>query len=147
MRELLERRDGPALRDTLLWFGLLIGVRAGGAPALGHVVGDLPFFVYGVALRLDVRLALARGEPRHGVQDRLDEQRALRDRLVHGHPRIGPVALEPRPAPQRHDHRRAATRRSPCRGRPISALILKFFGIPTLFKYFQRRAPALLWPA
>ena len=24
MRELLQRRNGPALRDTLLWFGLLI---------------------------------------------------------------------------------------------------------------------------
>ena len=24
MRELLERRDGPAIRDTLLWFALLI---------------------------------------------------------------------------------------------------------------------------
>ncbi|MEX0669899.1 MAG: hypothetical protein WD060_05530 [Pirellulales bacterium] len=23
MRELLERKDGPALRDTVLWFGLL----------------------------------------------------------------------------------------------------------------------------
>src|SRR3990170_4112076 len=25
MRELLQRRDGPAIRDTLLWFALLIG--------------------------------------------------------------------------------------------------------------------------
>jgi fatty acid desaturase len=25
MRKLLERRDGPAIRDTLLWFGLIIG--------------------------------------------------------------------------------------------------------------------------
>jgi Na+-transporting NADH:ubiquinone oxidoreductase subunit F len=24
MRELLERRDGPAVRDTLIWFGLLL---------------------------------------------------------------------------------------------------------------------------
>ena len=28
MRKLLERRDGPALRDTVLWFGLLIGFGA-----------------------------------------------------------------------------------------------------------------------
>ena len=28
MRKLLERRDGPAIRDTLLWFGLLIGLPA-----------------------------------------------------------------------------------------------------------------------
>ena len=25
MRKLLERRDGPAVRDTLIWFGLIIG--------------------------------------------------------------------------------------------------------------------------
>ena len=25
MRQLLERRDGPALRDTIIWFGLIIG--------------------------------------------------------------------------------------------------------------------------
>ena len=24
LRKLLERRDGPALRDTILWFGLLL---------------------------------------------------------------------------------------------------------------------------
>ena len=25
MRNLLERRDGPAIRDTLIWFSLLLG--------------------------------------------------------------------------------------------------------------------------
>ena len=25
MRKLLERRDGPALRDTILWFALILG--------------------------------------------------------------------------------------------------------------------------
>src|SRR5208283_1463320 len=25
LRELLERRDGPAIRDTLLWFALILG--------------------------------------------------------------------------------------------------------------------------
>ena len=25
MRKLLERRDGPAIRDTIIWFGLIIG--------------------------------------------------------------------------------------------------------------------------
>ncbi len=25
IRQLLERRDGPAIRDTLLWFALIIG--------------------------------------------------------------------------------------------------------------------------
>ena len=26
MRQLLQRRDGPAIRDTLLWFALIIGL-------------------------------------------------------------------------------------------------------------------------
>src|SRR6266436_1960853 len=26
MRKLLERRDGPAIRDTIIWFGLIIGL-------------------------------------------------------------------------------------------------------------------------
>ena len=42
---------------------------------------------------------------RHGFQDRLDEQRPLRNRLLHGSPRIDPLAMEPRPTPQRHAHR------------------------------------------
>ena len=28
MRELLVRRDGPAIRDTLVWFGILFGSAA-----------------------------------------------------------------------------------------------------------------------
>jgi Na(+)-translocating NADH:ubiquinone oxidoreductase F subunit len=28
MRKLLERRDGPAIRDTILWFGLILGAAA-----------------------------------------------------------------------------------------------------------------------
>ncbi len=38
MRKLLERRNGPAIRDTVLWFALLFGagmapLRASGPPA------------------------------------------------------------------------------------------------------------------
>ena len=28
MRKLLERRDGPAIRDTIIWFGLILGTGA-----------------------------------------------------------------------------------------------------------------------
>ena len=106
MRELLERRDGPAMRDTLLWFALLLAFGLAGLALWGTWWAIIPFAIYGVLYASVVRLALARSRPRHGLQDRLDEQRALRDRFVHGLPRVGPVALEPRPAPQRHDHRR-----------------------------------------
>ena len=42
MRELLERRDGPAVRDTLIWFAPAVRLRGGRADALGHRVGDHP---------------------------------------------------------------------------------------------------------
>ena len=42
MRELLERRDGPAVRDTLLWFALLLAFGLVGAGAVGHRVGHHP---------------------------------------------------------------------------------------------------------
>ena len=48
MRKLLVRRDGPAIRDTLIWFGLL-----GGSGYLGYLLWGsfwavLPFLLYGV---------------------------------------------------------------------------------------------------
>ncbi|CAN5454508.1 hypothetical protein BH09VER1_BH09VER1_36390 [soil metagenome] len=48
MRRLLERRDGPALRDTVLWFALLLG-SAGATIALwGSWWAVLPYLVYAV---------------------------------------------------------------------------------------------------
>lgn len=47
LRRLLERRDGPALRDTLLWFGL-IALSGGAAAALwGSAWAAIPFAIYG----------------------------------------------------------------------------------------------------
>ena len=40
MRDLLERRDGPAIRDTVLYFGLIARQRLRDLPALGVVVGS-----------------------------------------------------------------------------------------------------------
>jgi Na(+)-translocating NADH:ubiquinone oxidoreductase F subunit len=48
MRELLLRRNGPAVRDTLLWFGLLIGSGIAGFLLWGSWWAILPFLVYGV---------------------------------------------------------------------------------------------------
>ena len=48
MRELLERRDGPAIRDTLLWF-LLLGIFGTcGYLLWGSWWAILPFAIYGV---------------------------------------------------------------------------------------------------
>jgi MocE subfamily Rieske [2Fe-2S] domain protein len=50
MRELLQRRDGPAMRDTLIWFGLLIasGVLGGRLWLAGSWWAVVPFLIYGV---------------------------------------------------------------------------------------------------
>ena len=48
MRKLLERRDGPALRDTILWFALIIGSGWAGAALWGSWWAVIPFAIYGV---------------------------------------------------------------------------------------------------
>jgi Na+-transporting NADH:ubiquinone oxidoreductase subunit F len=48
MRELLERRNWPALRDTLLWFALLFFCGTWGYALWGSWWAILPFALYGV---------------------------------------------------------------------------------------------------
>ena len=48
MRQLLERRDGPALRDCVIWFGLLAMSGVLGFMLWGTWWAILPFAVYGV---------------------------------------------------------------------------------------------------
>jgi len=48
MRELLERRDNPAIRDTLIWFALLFGFGFSGYLLWGTWWAIIPFVVYGV---------------------------------------------------------------------------------------------------
>ena len=48
MRARLERRDGPAIRDTLLWFALLLFFGGCGYLLWGSAWAILPFAVYGV---------------------------------------------------------------------------------------------------
>jgi Na+-transporting NADH:ubiquinone oxidoreductase subunit F len=48
MRNLLERRDGPAIRDTLIWFLLLFGFGFWGYCWWGSLWAILPFALYGV---------------------------------------------------------------------------------------------------
>lgn len=58
-------------------------------------------------LRLGVGFPLARMRPRHGVQDPVDEQCGLPDRLLHDHAQSRHLALEPYAPSHRHDHCRA----------------------------------------
>ncbi|MCX6080180.1 MAG: NADH:ubiquinone reductase (Na(+)-transporting) subunit F [Chloroflexi bacterium] len=48
MRELLERRDGPAIRDTLLWLALLLFFGVCGYLLWGSWWAIFPFAIYGV---------------------------------------------------------------------------------------------------
>jgi Na+-transporting NADH:ubiquinone oxidoreductase subunit F len=48
LREILIRRDGPAARDTLLWFALLITSGACGFLLWGSWWAIIPFAIYGV---------------------------------------------------------------------------------------------------
>lgn len=48
MKELMQRRDGPAIRDTLLWFALLVLSGAGGVYYWGTWWCVPLFFVYGL---------------------------------------------------------------------------------------------------
>ena len=48
MRELLQRRDGPAIRDTLIWFFLLGAFGLGGFLLWGTWWAVIPFALYGV---------------------------------------------------------------------------------------------------
>jgi len=48
MRKLLERRDGPAIRDTLLWFALIFGSGYAGYALWGTGWAIIPFAIYGV---------------------------------------------------------------------------------------------------
>ncbi len=72
MRELLERRDGPAIRDTLLWFTLILGSGVCGLMLweAGTWWAILPFMVYGVlyASTSDSRWH----EPGHGTAFKTD---------------------------------------------------------------------------
>ena len=136
MRELLERRDGPAVRDTLIWFALLLAFGLAGLTLWGTWWALIPFLIYGViyASSSDSRWH----ESSHGTAFKTDWMNnalyeiasfmVMRESVV--------VALEPRPPPQRHDHR-GARRRDRLPAADHVGSILKFFNIPTFFKYFQ----------
>ena len=48
MRQLLARKDWPGIRDTFLWFGLLIICGVAGFILWGTLWAIIPFALYGV---------------------------------------------------------------------------------------------------
>ena len=77
MRKLLKRKDGPAIANTLLWFGSLFGFGYWGYLWFPSLWCIIPFAVYGACiditapLLLQVELDLGAGRPppgRDGLQ-------------------------------------------------------------------------------
>ena len=77
LRQLLERRDGPAIRDTLIWFTLIFAAGYWAYRWWGKWWAILPFAILQCPIRIKLRFSLARIGSRHRVQNRLDEQYAL----------------------------------------------------------------------
>ena len=88
MKELMKRSDYPAVRDTAIWIGLILLFAGLGITfwTVWHSWWAVPFFLaYGLLVRLDFGLPLARVRARHRVQDALDRRGPVPARLLHDH--------------------------------------------------------------
>jgi Na+-transporting NADH:ubiquinone oxidoreductase subunit F len=137
MRELLERRDGPAVRDTLLWFALLLTFGLAGIALWGSAWAIIPFIIYGAlyATSSDSRWH----ESSHGTAFKTDWM----NNVLY---EIASFMVMRESVPWRWSHARhhsdtiiVGRDAEIAFPRPISitGTILKFFSIPTIFKYFQ----------
>ena len=113
MKELMQRSDGPAIRDTILWFVAAVRLGCRRHLVLGHLVVCAVLLRLRPHLWLVERLALARMRPRHGLQDALDERRRLPDRLLHADAQSGRSGAGAMPATTPTRSSSAATPRSP----------------------------------
>ena len=69
MKELMRRSDYPAIRDTIIWLGLMALFARARHRVLGQLVGGAVLPGLRPAVRVDVGFPLARGRARHGVPD------------------------------------------------------------------------------
>ena len=102
MKELMRRSDYPAIRDTAIWFGLMV-LFAGLGIAFWGSWWAVPFFLaYGVLYgsTSDSRWH----ETGHGTafKTRWLDRGPVPARVLHDHARPDGVAVEPHPAPHRH---------------------------------------------
>jgi len=137
MRELLERRDGPAVRDTLLWFALLLAFGLLGLKLWGSPWAIIPFAIYGVifASTSDSRWH----ETGHGTAFKTDwMNNALYE--------IASFMVDRESIPWRWSHARHHSdtiivgRDAEIAGlRPVSlaGIALKFVNMPYFFKYYR----------
>src|SRR5450759_5314508 len=138
MRELLERRDSPAIRDTLLWFALLFVFGLGGYLLWGTWWAIAPFAAYGV---LYASVSDSRWhESGHGTAFKTDW---LNNTLYE----IASFMVLRESTPWRWSHTRhhsdtIIVGRDPEIAVPrppnMRLFVLTFFGLPAMAKYFQR---------
>ena len=140
MRELLQRRNGPAIRDTILWFALLIG--SGWAAYQLWQAGSwwavVPFVIYGAlyATTSDSRWH----ESGHGTAFKTDWM----NNVLY---EIASFMVMRESTPWRWSHTRhhsdtIIVGRDPEIAVPrppnMRLFVLTFFGLPAMAKYFQR---------
>ena len=118
LKALMKRSDGPAIRDTIIWFAAFAITGGGGYLLWGTWWAVPAFLAYGVLYgsSTDSRWH----ECGHGTAFKTPwmNEVDLSDRLLHGAARADCLALEPCAAPHRHDHRRPRPRDRGVRDRP-----------------------------
>ena len=107
LKALMRRDDGPAIRDTLIWFAALIVSGGLGVWFWGSWAAAPFFLVYGVLYGSASDSRWHECGHRTAFKTQMDERRGLSDRLLHDPARAGDLALEPYAPPHRHGHRRA----------------------------------------
>ena len=138
MRRLLERRDGPAIRDTLLWFGLILGSGYAGYALWGSWWAAIPLGIYAVlyASTSDSRWH----EAGHGTAFRTDWMNTLLYEIASF--MIMRESTVWRWSHTRHHSDTIIVGRDPEIAVPrppdVKRTVLGFFGIPVYPKYFGR---------
>lgn len=137
MLQLLERRDGPAVRDTLLWFALIVGSGVCGFMLWGTWWAILPFMVYGAlyASTSDSRWH----EPGHGTAFKTDWMNNALYEIASF--MVLRESTRWRWSHTRHHSDTIIVGRDPeiAVTRPPNwmALLLRFFGVNTTFRFFR----------
>ena len=118
----MRRDDGPAIRDTLIWFAALI-VSGGLGFWFWGSWAAVPFFlVYGVLYGSASDSRWHECGHRTAFKTKWMNDAVYRDRLLHDPARAGDLALEPYPPPHRHGDRRprSGDHHAPPAGRSVA---------------------------
>ena len=138
MRKLLERRDGPAIRDTLIWFGLILGSGYAVYALWGTWWAIIPFGVYAAlyASTSDSRWH----ESGHGTAFRTDWMNSALYEIASF--MIMRESTVWRWSHTRHHSDTIIVGRDPEIAAPrppnLKRMIMGFFGLPVYAKYFRQ---------